>query len=291
MFDKDSLNKYIKKTQLDKQNGIQFNDISMDMSNCKIILSHLNSKYSDMNSHPDIINVDDFIKKIKTTPPNNNETKLFIVNAGRDRTHFATANVFKDTNDKISIIFVDSSRGRNQFILFTLYSEFKNTSNIKTLYIYNQIQNSDGDCLLFSLHFLKKMHKHRNHFIKLHQDIFNDEIKFIREENTIFNPQKELNDDYLEKARAVFFDQAIKLLPIDFFKHAQSMKPINAYLASHPDETSKKVNKWQGGETLINRYNRHEVTRMIDEKQRTYSSSIEEKRLSLAQAALRWLGE
>ncbi|SIP72033.1 hypothetical protein XIS1_1310046 [Xenorhabdus innexi] len=30
---------------------------------------------------------------------------------------------------------------------------------------------------------------------------------------------------------------------------------------------------------------------MIDGKERTYSASIEEKRLSLAQAALRWLDE
>ncbi|MDC9589149.1 YopJ family acetyltransferase [Xenorhabdus sp. XENO-10] len=291
MLAKDSLNKYIEKAQSNKQNDIQFNDILVDMSNCEIILRHFNSRYPDMNSHPTIMNVNDFIKNIKDSPPNNNERKLFIVNAGGDRTHFATANVFKDMNDKISIIFVDSSLGRNQHILFALYLNFKDASNIKTLYIYNQIQNSNGDCLLFSLHFLKKMHKHRNHFVKLHQDLFNDRIRFIREKNTTFNPPEELSDDYLEKAHVVFFDQAIKLLPIDFFKHAHSKTPINAYLENHPDETSKKVNKWKGGETLIDRYNRHKVIRTIDGKQRTYSSSIEEKRLSLAQAALRWLGE
>ncbi|MDC9595878.1 hypothetical protein PSI14_03085 [Xenorhabdus sp. XENO-2] len=135
------------------------------------------------------------------------------------------------------------------------------------------------------------MYKYSDHFVSLHEDLFSERIEFIRENNATFNPPAVLEDDALKTAHVVFFDQAIKLLPIDFFKHAQSMKPINAYLERHSDEISKKVNKWEGGETLIDRYNRHKVTRMIDKKQRTYSSSIEEKRLSLAQAALRWLGE
>ncbi|WP_167385959.1 hypothetical protein [Xenorhabdus miraniensis] len=44
-------------------------------------------------------------------------------------------------------------------------------------------------------------------------------------------------------------------------------------------------------ETLPERYKRHLITRTIDGKSRDYSTSIEEKRLSLAEAALKWLDE
>ncbi|MDE9448375.1 hypothetical protein KKJ04_23485, partial [Xenorhabdus bovienii] len=99
----------------------------------------------------------------------------------------------------------------------------------------------------------------------------------------------ELDDASLKKARVVFFDQAIKLLPIDFFKHTQSMNLMNTYngyFKSHYGEINKdmKANKQpRGRETLIDRFKRHEVTRTINEKERTYSISIEEKRLSLAE--------
>jgi YopJ family protease len=295
--DKNKLRQYLNEIELNKKNNIQFNNIRMDISSCKEILRYFNANYPGINVHNDIMEINEFINHIKEISLNNNEHRRFIVNAGRDRTHFAAANVFKDMNNNISIIFVDSSRGKNQYIfsMLSLHSDLKKISNIKTLYIYSQIQNSDADCLLFSLHFLKKMHKHHSHFEKLHQDIFNEKIAFIKENNAIFNPPPVLGEESLKKARVVFFDQAIKLLPIDFFKHAQSINPINAYLTSHPDEVNKKVNKkvnqWQDGETLTERYNRHQVTRVIDNKQRTYSNSIEEKRLRFTLATLRWLGE
>ncbi|CDL80347.1 YopJ family acetyltransferase [Xenorhabdus cabanillasii] len=296
MPDKDSLNRYIAKIQSNKQNNIQFSDMRMDMLNCKIILKNLNAKYSDMNAHPTIITAREFANSInELNNLKSNEHKRFVINSDNGGVHFAAANVFKDMNDNISIIFVDSSRGKNQFIFFILNFRLKDVSNIKTLYIYNQIQNSDADCLLFSLHFLKKMHKYSDHFVKLHQDIFNDKVEFIRENHAPYAP--ELGDDSLKTARVVFFDQAIKLLPIDFFKHAQSMSLMNTYndyFKSHSVEINKdmKANKQPGGrETLIDRYKRHEVTRTINEKERTYSNSIEEKRLSLAETALRWLDE
>ncbi|MDE9566094.1 hypothetical protein KKI93_19090 [Xenorhabdus bovienii] len=301
MSDKDSLISYIDKIRSNKTNSHQFNNIRMDLVNCNIILKHLNAT-SSMNSHPTIMTINDFADSIKELNKlnklNNNEHKRFVINAGDDRTHFAAANVFKDMVNNISIIFVDSSRGKNQFIFSMLHftiNELNDVSNIKTLYIYNQIQNSDADCLLFSLHFLKKMHKYRDHFVKLHQDLFNNKIEFIRENHAPYAPV--LDDASSKVARVVFFDQAIKLLPIDFFKHAQSMKLMNTYndyFKSHLGEINKdmKANKQPGGrETLIDRYKRHEVIRTIDEKKRIYSNSIEEKRLSLAEAALRWLDE
>ncbi|PHM27175.1 YopJ family acetyltransferase [Xenorhabdus ehlersii] len=295
MPDKDSLRSYIDEIRSNKTNNHQFNNIQMDVNNCKIILKHLNAT-SSINAHPTIMTAHEFANSIdELNKLNSNEHKRFVINAGDNRTHFASANVFKDVDNNISIIFVDSSRGKNQFILFILYSNLvlNNVPKIKTLYIYNQIQNSDADCLLFSLHFLKKMHKYSDHFVKLHQDLFNNKIEFIREEHSPY--ESVLDNDSLKKARVVFFDQAIKLLPIDFFKHAQSMNLMNTYndyAKSHFGEINKdmKANKQPGGrETLIDRCKRHEVTRTIDEKKRTYSNSIEEKRLSLAEAALHWL--
>ncbi|MDX8000476.1 hypothetical protein FE394_15035 [Xenorhabdus sp. Reich] len=298
MSDRDSLISYIDKIRSNKTNNYQFNNIRMDFINCQIILKHLNAT-SSMNAHPTIMTINDFANSIhELNNLNNNEHKRFVINAGDDRTHFAVANVFKDMDNNISIIFVDSSHGRNQFIFSILYiklNKLNDVSNIKTLYIYNQIQNSDADCLLFSLHFLKKMHKYSDHFVKLHQDLFNNKIEFIRESHTPYDLG--FDDALLKTAKVVFFDQAIKLLPIDFFKHAQSMKIMdtyNNYFKNHLGEINKdmKANKQPGGrETLIDRYKRHEVTRTIAEKKRTYSNSIEEKRLSLAEAALRWLDE
>ncbi|MBI6548929.1 YopJ family acetyltransferase [Xenorhabdus lircayensis] len=297
------LNKYIKEIKSKTENNSQFSNITLDQLSSEIILRYFNRKYPNMNACNTIIDIDDFVKyefnSLTIFPPNSHKRYIIKTTSGGQGVHFATANVFKDKENNTSIIFVDSSLGENPFIPFKWKinrdkskNENENEKKLKILYIYSQIQYSPGDCLLFGLHFLKKMHKHAQYFRQIHQDIFNDEIHFNNEDNKDFTPKtNKLPDDECEKYRTVFFNQAINLLPIDFFKHAQSIKPINAYLARHPDETNKKVNKWQGGETLKDRYQRHTVTRTINGIERTYSNSIEEKRLSLAEAALRWLDE
>ncbi|MDC9595877.1 YopJ family acetyltransferase [Xenorhabdus anantnagensis] len=131
MHDQDSLNQYIDKIQSKKQDNIQFNDIRMDISNCKIILNHFNARYPDMNAHNSIINVHDFANYIKELCLDNNKHKRFIINAGGGKTHFAAANVFKDMKNNISIIFIDSSLGKNQFIFSILHFALNNISNIK----------------------------------------------------------------------------------------------------------------------------------------------------------------
>ncbi|MDE9554741.1 hypothetical protein KKJ06_04615 [Xenorhabdus bovienii] len=137
MSDKDSLISYIDKIRSNKTNSHQFNNIRMDLVNCNIILKHLNAT-SSMNSHPTIMTINDFADSIKELNKlnklNNNEHKRFVINAGDDRTHFAAANVFKDMVNNISIIFVDSSRGKNQFIFSMLHftiNELNDVSNIK----------------------------------------------------------------------------------------------------------------------------------------------------------------
>lgn len=296
---KDDLIKYINEINHQKQSNFQFNNIYLDQENAIHILKYFNRKYA-MNAHEDIIDEISSFENALNLPAGIHKRYIIKTDTGTTGVHFAALNIFKDSKEHTSLIFVDASNGKNQFIPLRInyyINDSIHKNKLKILYIYSQIQNSPGDCLLFCLHFLKKMHKYAKYFNELHQKIFNDEIQFTNTENPIFSSSlnKGLPDAYCEKYRTVFFDQAINLLPIDFFKHAHSLRPLNAYLNRHPDETEKKVNKYgigeKKGETLLERYNRHLMTRTIDGKSRNYSTSIEEKRLSLAEAALKWLDE
>ncbi|OTA19767.1 type III secretion system effector VopA, acetyltransferase [Xenorhabdus beddingii] len=290
-MNRENLKEYIKEIERQKQNNSQFNNIFLDQHNTKSILRYFNVKYHSMNAHEQFIdNIGDFIENALDVSPNQHKRYIIKTDTAGTGVHFAAANVFKDIKNNVSIIFVDPSLGENIFIPFQLkYSEKRKKHNdkLKTLYIYSQIQNSPADCLLFCLHFIKKMHKYSQHFTEIHRNIFNNAITFINEYNKYYSPrprEKLLSDEICVEYQVVCFDQAIKLLPIDFFKHSHSMKPIHAYLQHHPSKNAITVNK--KGETLEARYQSHIVTRNIDGKQRTYSKSIEEKRLSLAKAAL-----
>ncbi|MBC8954085.1 YopJ family acetyltransferase [Xenorhabdus sp. PB62.4] len=296
---KGNLTNYINEINVQKQSNFQFNNIYLDQKNAIHILKYFNRKYA-MNAHEDIIDDMSLFENVLDLPAGIHKRYIIKTDTAMTGVHFAALNIFKDSKENTSLIFVDASNGKNQFIplrMDYLINENKYKDTIKILYIYSQIQNSPGDCLIFCLHFLKKMHKYAKYFSELHQKIFNDEIQFTNTENPIFfsSLSKGLPDTYCKKYKTVFFDQAINLLPIDFFKHAHSLRPLNAYLDRHPDETEKKVNKYgigeKKGETLPERYKRHLITRTIDGKSRNYSTSIEEKRLSLAEAALKWLDE
>ncbi|WP_340608980.1 YopJ family acetyltransferase [Xenorhabdus bharatensis] len=292
--DRRKLDKYINNTNKYKSQDTQFNSITADMNVVNIILRHFNHTHPDMNALESVIDSNFLTDKLHGLIDNlpKNQHKRCIIDAKVSGAHFAAANIFKDDEGNTSVICIDSSLGHNPHITSRLNNINSPEKKIRTLYIFSQIQNSPADCLLFSLHFLKKMQKHSQHFINLHQKIFQDEIAFSSKNNELYTPKiKSESDQSCLFWRMVYFNQAINLLPIDFFKHANSINPINAYLAHHPDEANIKVNKWNKGETLRERYERHTVTRMIENKQRTYSASIEEKRLSLAQAALRWLNE
>ncbi|MDX7987875.1 hypothetical protein FE392_11115 [Xenorhabdus sp. 12] len=304
----DNLTDYIETIKSQTRNEAQYNNISMDQEACPLILKNLNIRYSSMNVEEKIIDVEKFAEydfNSLTKFPRNTH-KRFIISVHFNGVHYAAANVFKDGENKVSVIFLDSSRGNNIFIPLR-WNKFRKTekdeeNKVKTLYIYCQIQNSPGDCLIFSLHFLKKMHEYAQEFTNIHQSIFNDEIKFNNDNYKLIAPKsknlEKVSDDSCKEYRVVFFNEAINLLPIDFFKHSQSLNPIDAYLERHPNESNKKVNKYAGGETLKERYQRYLVTRELpvqynsNETQKyTYSCSIEEKRLKLAQDALHDLYE
>lgn len=305
---RESLISYIKEIKQIKEKNLQFNNITLDDVNTAYILNSLNRKHPNMNFHPSII--DKTASLIEDTSSlNPRQHKRYIIKTTAfGGVHFAAVNAFKDEKNNISLIIVDSSLGANISIPFDLHGY--NKPNLKTLYIYTQIQNSPGDCLLFSLHFLKKMYIYARDFERLHKRIFANDISFTFEKNHIFSPKVcERNpklypssDDDCEKYRVVLFNQAINLLPIGFFKHAHSLRPLEAYLDRHQDEQESRVNNYKKkdgtiGETLLERYNRHSTlrnemnTRTNKPIERKYSISIEEKRLRLAEAALKWLDE
>ncbi|MDC9612570.1 YopJ family acetyltransferase [Xenorhabdus khoisanae] len=307
---KDDLTKYINEINYQKQSNFQFNNIYLDQKNAIYILKYFNRKYA-INAHEDIIDEMSLFENELNPPTGIHKRYIIKTDTGMTGVHFAALNIFKDSKENTSLIFVDASNGKNKFIPFKInYYINKSThkNKLKVLYIYSQIQNSPGDCLLFCLHFLKKMHKYSTHFTELHQKIFDDQIQFINSENTIFTPsdskitKNKVPDEDCKKYRTVFFDQAINLLPIGFFKHAHSLRPLEAYLDRHQDEQESQVNNYKKkdgtiGETLLERYNRHSTLRnemnIRTNKpiERKYSISIEEKRLRLAEAALKWLDE
>ncbi|CDG19009.1 YopJ family acetyltransferase [Xenorhabdus doucetiae] len=284
-----------------KETHKQFDKFSLDQGNIRQIINVLNMKYVNMNTElllsqlltPDILN---------NLPPSSHKRFILQTNTGGTGQHFTATNVFKDSEGRISIIAIDSGIGSNAFIHFNIHRNFLNSNpeKLKKLYIYSQIQNSPADCLIFSVHFVKKMYKHQTHFVELHHKLFNDQISFIFEKDK-YHPEnsRQYNNEDCASSNAVYLDQAIKLLPIDFFKHAQSRSIINAYLECHPNERLKTVNK-QKWESLEKRYTRHAtVLKIGDEIQyytktgepKIYSNSIEAKRLSLVEEALKWMIE
>lgn len=76
----------------------------------------------------------------------------------------------------------------------------------------------------------------------------------------------------------VSVSQANNLLPPSLMKHVQSPKRLEAYLESRPEVADVVVNK--KGETLFSRQQRYITTIEAEDKQITYSTSIEHKRLT-----------
>ncbi|WJK29891.1 YopJ family acetyltransferase [Vibrio parahaemolyticus] len=121
------------------------------------------------------------------------------------------------------------------------------------------MQRSYGECAMFSLFLVKKMHKESAQFQELH---------------------KKNIDQNLPKSGEIIVSvsQANNLLPPSLMKHVQSPKRLEAYLESRPEVADVVVNK--KGETLFSRQQRYITTIEAEDKQITYSTSIEHKRLT-----------
>ncbi len=296
---RNNLVKYRNEILRKKEIHEQFDQFRLNNNNIWQIIKILNIKYANLNT--ELLLSNSFKPETLNDLPTNNHKRFILqTDTGGTGQHFAATNVFKDSEGRISIITIDSSIGANPFIPFHIYFNFPDSGKLKSLYIYSQIQNSPADCLIFSVHFLKKMYKHQTHFIELHHKIFNNQISFIFEKDN-YHPKNshQYDNEHCAKYNAVYLEQAIKLLPIDFFKHAQSRSTINEYLKYHPDERLKTVNK-QKWESLDKRYTRYATPLKIGGEiqynkstgePKIYSNSIEAKRLSLVEEALNWMVE
>lgn len=204
----------------------------------------------------------EMVEKVKQLLLLENSSARFIVNLGCGGIHCMAVDCLV-SDGKCSLIGIEPV-GMNSsgpaLLAIRLQSICKRELPGAYLAIFEtDMQRSYGECAMFSLFLVKKMHKESAQFQELH---------------------KKNIDQNLPKSGEIIVSvsQANNLLPPSLMKHVQSPKRLEAYLESRPEVADVVVNK--KGETLFSRQQRYITTIEAEDKQITYSTSIEHKRLT-----------
>ncbi|WP_429289538.1 YopJ family acetyltransferase [Paraburkholderia sp. CI3] len=187
----------------------------------------------------------------------------------RETVHHFVVDIYKE-NGKVSLIAVDTV----ELALFTLvhcrFISKSNHTNKSSLFV-TESQNSPSDCTIFSLSHGKKMADHANRFVDWHRLQLSG--RPIAEGAT-----------KKDKLGLDVFEHGCEILPLSFSKHMQSRKRLKEITAKRSD-ANRPVNKL--GKTLKERFESNVVTRKDRSfKERTYSGSIEAKRLLFIKQAI-----
>lgn len=222
-------------------------------------LLHLaNDKKNGLNAHYCNSPLE-MVEKIKELLKDNKHSSRFVVNMGEDGIHFSAFEFFKK-NENISIIGIEpaTTQGMGSSLLAfrALTAVKREFPDAAFAFVETDMQRSSGDCGIFSLFLVKKMFKEAPFMRSLHEKNISGELK--------------TSCGILEK------DIANKLIPPSFMKHTQSPSRLEAYLRDNDYARELSVNK--KGETLKERQSRNIVTIENNEKNITYSNSIEIKR-------------
>ncbi|AMG09653.1 TPA: YopJ/AvrA family T3SS effector serine/threonine acetyltransferase [Vibrio parahaemolyticus] len=204
----------------------------------------------------------EMVEKVKQLLLLENSSARFIVNLGCGGIHCMAVDCLV-SDGKCSLIGIEPV-GMNSsgpaLLAIRLQSICKRELPEAALAIFEtDMQRSYSECAMFSLFLVKKMHKESAQFQELH---------------------KKNIDQNLPKSGEIIVSvsQANNLLPPSLMKHVQSPKRLEAYLESRPEVADVVVNK--KGETLLSRQQRYIATIEVEDKQITYSTSIEHKRLT-----------
>ncbi|HHG3502402.1 TPA: type III secretion system YopJ family effector VopA [Vibrio parahaemolyticus] len=210
----------------------------------------------------------DMVNYVKSLIPSEDTTARFVVNMGSGSIHCIAVDC-AIKNGKCSLIGIEpvtmNSLGASMLAI-RLQSVCKRELPETSLVIMEtDMQRSQGECLMFSLFLVKKMHKECDEFQYLHDKNINRELP-------------------LTQGLIVSVKDADSLLPPSLMKHTQSPNRLQKYLEMRPEAMNCVVNK--KGETLKTRQQRHITTIELGEKTVSYSNSIEQKRIKEAKGLL-----
>ena len=184
----------------------------------------------------------------------------FVVNMGENEFHFAAYD-FAMVDGGPSVISVEPTTldtMASGLLAVRAADAFQTQCpEVAICFIESDLQRSNGECGIFSLALVKKMHKEAEHFKHLHEQNVNSTL-----------PKDDIG--------AVSVADADKLLPPSLMKHAQSEKRLAQYVKANPKASEAKINS--KGETLQERQARHVVDIKKRGKNLRYSNSIERKR-------------
>jgi len=214
-----------------------------------------NSRVCGLNAHL-LMNADEFGGRVRELIEKGERSFRIIVRLGEEGSHFAAFDVDNE-GWLLSVVGVEPAtfaspvaRELAQRCQDSLAGQLPDASFVV---LESDLQRSGGECGMFSLSLVKKMHKERA------------VLKVLHDEN-IFGRFRLPQDQ-----------TPCNLLPPSLMKHAQSQDRLQRYLAANPGAAGVTVNK--RGETLEARQRQYIGDwRVRGKGTRAYSRSIEIKR-------------
>lgn len=187
----------------------------------------------------------------------------FIVNMGEE-VHYAALDVFIKDGD-VSIIGIEPSNLDSQgpaILLLRLLTQIRDKCpDSRLVMMESDIQQSPVDCAIFSLHFALKMHASKDVFDGLHKKHMNGDLS------------KNITDGFISR------EHVDQYLPAEFMKHTNSRNRLNNYFIKNANIAHISEKK----DFTTERQKRF----TFDRGERTYSASIEDKRIKLIERTIK----
>ncbi|MDD9329518.1 MAG: YopJ/AvrA family T3SS effector serine/threonine acetyltransferase, partial [Bartonella sp.] len=241
------------------------NYAEIDFKMMPALIKQANNKYPEMNLTL-IKEPRDFVKSIQKTIKNGINSSRYIVNIGGNdnQIHFGVVD-HQTIDHKISLILFEPARF-NLICPAILGAKMQKVIETRLPNCYfsmaeMDIQRSMSECGIFSLSLAKKLYRHSDKLEKLHRD----NIKGDRWDRKIH-----LSHDLLDT-----------YLPIDFYKHVQSLRRLEEYVKKNPGSENEIVNK--KNETIFERFERNTIVK----KGKNMSASAHRKRITEYKSLMR----
>lgn len=228
-----------------------------------------------------------------------------------DNGHAVVADI-RTIDDKISILILDTlgikdalTRYDSKFVS-AMFGELP--ENVKLAVLAVDALKARNGCRIFALSAASKLAKESELFDEIHEANASDQVQVLKQINKN-EIESRLSNTQLGNAPVDVYDNTIcqnfrilnahRLVPSSFQKHTQSKTSLKAW-ADEDKLVQIKVNKQ--GETLLSRFGRHIVERhkrdhyeengkiqWSELKPIRFSASIEEKRLTYLDRAIKYL--
>lgn len=196
----------------------QYANVDFEAKPIQILTLSLNTYRPGVNAEY-IEGFDRLFSKIEQEGPVNQHKRIILKGQGL---HFGAMNVFTDENNRKSVIYLDSV-GENSGVaamnMFRIASRYRQNDHIKVMLVPMGIQTSMEDCMIYSLHFVSRMFKHRDRFESLHAKLFQDDVL-----------NKFLNENFYSLKNTT---RSTQYIPAPFFKHIGSRTLLRELIGPH----------------------------------------------------------